>query len=219
VLVLGGGDGLALREVLGHEGVEAVTLVDLDPAMTELGRSFAPLAELNRGAFEDARVSVVNDDAMVWLETAPGGWDAAIVDFPDPNSFALGKLYTRRFFQLLGARLAPGGAISVQATSPLFARRSYWCIVETLRSAGFFVHPYHAAVPSFGEWGFTLAMREPFAVPRALPEHLSLRFLNDATLASMFLFPADMGPVDVEVNRLDNQRLVHYYEAEWRRWQ
>jgi spermidine synthase len=205
--------------VLGHPEVEAVTLVDLDPAMTELGRTFAPLVELNRAAFDDARVSVVNDDAMVWLETAPGGWDAAIVDFPDPNSFALGKLYTRRFFQLLGARLAPGGAISVQATSPLFARRSYWCIVETLRSAGFFVHPYHAAVPSFGEWGFTLAMREPFAAPAAVPEHLSLRFLNHATLASLFVFPADMGPVEVEVNRLDNQRLVHYYESEWRRWQ
>jgi spermidine synthase len=62
-------------------------------------------------------------------------------------------------------------------------------------------------------------MREPFAAPTAVPEHLSLRFLNDATLASLFLFPADMGPIEVEVNRLDNQRLVHYYESEWRRWQ
>src|SRR5262249_46160335 len=125
VLVLGGGDGLALRELLAHRSVEGVTLVDLDPAMTDLGRSFEPLARINERAFEDPRVQVVNEDAMVWLDTAPGGWDAAIVDFPDPNSFALGKLFTRRFFQVLGEHLADGAAISVQATSPLFARRSY----------------------------------------------------------------------------------------------
>jgi spermidine synthase len=219
VLVLGGGDGLALREILAHPEVRAVTLVDLDPAMTDLGRSFAPLAELNRHSFSDSRVSVINQDAMLWLETAPADWQAAIVDFPDPNSFALGKLYTRRFFQLLGRHLAPGAAISVQATSPLFARRSFYCIMETLRAAGFVVRPYHVTVPSFGEWGFALAMREPFEAPVQPPRDVPLRFLNADALTSMFQFPLDMAPVDVEINRLDNQRLVRYYESEWRRWQ
>ena len=219
VLILGGGDGLALREVLAHRSVEAVTLVDLDPAMTELGRRFAPLAALNRYAFEDPRVRVVNEDAMIWLETAPLGWDAAIVDFPDPNSFALGKLFTRRFFQLLGQHLSPDAAISVQATSPLFARHSYWCIIETLRAAGFVVQPYHVAVPSFGEWGFALAVQHEFATPAAPPADVPLRFLNQAALASMFQFSADMAPVEVDINRLDNQRLVRYYESEWRHWQ
>jgi spermidine synthase len=219
VLILGGGDGLALREVLAHEAVEAVTLVDLDPAMTELGHDFEPLVGLNRRAFFDPRVQVVNEDAMIWLEAAPLGYDAAIVDFPDPNSFALGKLYTRRFFQLLARHLSPGAAVAVQATSPLFARRSYWCIVETMKAAGFVTRPYHVAVPSFGEWGFVLAKREPFEPPSAPPEGLSLRFLNAAALAGMFEFAQDMGPLEVEINRLDNQRLVHYYESEWRRWQ
>jgi spermidine synthase len=218
-LVLGGGDGLALRELLAHDSVEAVTLVDLDPAMTELGQHFTPLAALNQHAFEDPRVQVVNQDAMIWLESAPGGWDVAIVDFPDPNTFALGKLFTRRFYQALGEHLAPGGAISVQATSPLFARRSFWCIVETLRASGFFVQPYHAAVPSFGEWGFALGMQQPFAPPGMPTEPPRLRFLNPAALAGMFQFPADMAPLEVEINRLDNQRLVRYYESEWRRWQ
>jgi spermidine synthase len=218
VLILGGGDGLALREVLAHP-VEAVTLVDLDPAMTELGREFEPLAELNRRSFFDARVEVVNQDAMIWIESAPRDFDVAIVDFPDPNTFALGKLYTRRFFQLLAQHLAPDAAVSIQATSPLFARQSYWCIVETMKSAGFFTRPYHVAVPSFGEWGFVLAKKQPFEPPRAPPEGVPLRFLNADALASMFEFPADMGPVEVEINRLDNQRLVHYYEDEWRRWQ
>jgi spermidine synthase len=218
VLILGGGDGLALREVLAHP-VEAVTLVDLDPAMTELGREFEPLAELNRRSFFDPRVEVVNQDAMIWIESAPRDFDVAIVDFPDPNTFALGKLYTRRFFQLLAQHLAPDAAVSIQATSPLFARQSFWCIVETMKSAGFFTRPYHVAVPSFGEWGFVLAKKQPFEPPRAPPEGVPLRFLNADALASMFEFPADMGPVEVEINRLDNQRLVHYYEDEWRRWQ
>lgn len=218
VLILGGGDGLALREVLAHP-VQTVTLVDLDPAMTEIGREFEPLARLNRDSLSDPRVQVINQDAMIWIESAPRDFDVAIIDFPDPNTFALGKLYTRRFFQLLGQHLAPDAAVSIQATSPLFARQSYWCIVETLRSAGFFTQPYHVAVPSFGEWGFVLAKKQPFEPPRAPPGGVPLRFLNADALAGMFEFSADMGPIDVEINRLDNQRLVHYYEDEWRRWQ
>ena len=220
VLILGGGDGLALREVLAHPSVEAVTLVDLDPAMTELGRSFELLAKLNRRSFHDPRVTVVNDDALVWLEEAatPRPWDAVIIDFPDPNTFALGKLYTTRLYKLVRARLAPGGAMTVQATSPMFARRSFWCIVATLRAAGFTVHPYHVAVPSFGEWGFALARAEPFAPPRA-PPPVALRFLDEDAMAAMFRMPADMKPEPVEINRLDDQTLVRYYESEWRRWQ
>jgi spermidine synthase len=218
VLILGGGDGLALREVLAHP-VEHVTLVDLDPAMTDLGKQFQPLVELNRRAFFDPRIEVVNEDAMIWIDQSRDAFDAAIVDFPDPNSFALGKLYTRRFFQQLGRHLAPGAAIGVQATSPLFARRSYWCIVETLRAAGFSTQPYHVAVPSFGEWGFVLATLQPASRPTTPPDGVPLRFLNREALAAMFELPSDMGPLEVEINRLDNQQLVHYYEAEWRRWQ
>jgi spermidine synthase len=225
VLILGGGDGLALREVLAHP-VDSVTLVDLDPAMTELGHDFEPLAALNRRSFSDPRVEVINADAMVWIDSIPGvhdaapvTYDAAIIDFPDPNTFALGKLYTRRFFQRLAEHLAPGAAVSVQATSPLFARKSFWCIVETLKAAGFHTHAYHVAVPSFGEWGFVLAARQPFQPPRQPPAGVPLRFLNAEALAGMFDFAADMGPLEVEINRLDNQRLVHYYEDEWRRWQ
>lgn len=218
VLILGGGDGLALREVLAHPSVEAVTLVDLDPAMTQLARRFPALGALNRQSLADRRVTVVNDDAMVWLDEQPGTWDAIIVDFPDPNTFALGKLYTKLFYRRLLARLSPGGAVGVQATSPLFARRSYWCIVETMRAAGFSVLPYHITVPSFGVWGYALARRVAFTPPAHAPD-LALRFVNDAALAAMFEMPADMTPVAVEINQLDNQVLVRYYEKEWRRWE
>jgi len=221
VLILGGGDGLALREVLAYPTVGEVTLVDLDPAMTTLSRTFPALGELNHHSFDDPRVTVINDDALVWLDEHPGTWDAIIVDFPDPNTFQLGKLYTRLFYKRVYAHLAAGGAVSVQATSPLFARRSYWCIVETMRAAGFSVQPYHVTVPSFGVWGYALARRGAFQPPTRVPAIAGhrLRYLNDAALAAMFELPADMTPVPVEINQLDNQALVRYYEREWRRWE
>jgi spermidine synthase len=218
VLILGGGDGLGLREVLKYPSVEEVVLVDLDHEMTELSRRFPPLASLNRGAFDDPRVRVVNADAMIWLEEDGPPFDAALIDFPDPNSFALGKLYTTRFYHMLKRRLAPDAAVSVQSTSPLFARSSYWCIVRTLEASGFSVRPYYTAVPSFGVWGFALARRAPFGVPSRAPS-VELKFLDDSALPAMFMLSADLGPVPVEVNRLDNQSLVRYYEAEWRRFE
>jgi spermidine synthase len=216
VLILGGGDGLALREVLKYRGVEHVTLVDLDPAMTALSSRFVPLARLNANAFRDRRVRVVNEDAMIWIERVRDKFDVAIVDFPDPGSFSLGKLYSTRFYRLLRARLAPGAAVAVQSTSPLYARQSYWCIVRTMEAAGLHVRPYQTTVPSFGVWGFSLARLEPFPAPSRVD--VPVRFLDEPTLASMFVFPRDMQPVSVEINRLDNQVLVRYYEDEWRKW-
>jgi spermidine synthase len=217
VLVLGGGDGLAVREILKHPSVREVRLVDLDPAMTRLAVENPLLLALNGGSLLDPRVHVVNEDAMTWLRK-PGGplFDAAIVDFPDPHNFSLGKLYTRHFYTLLRDHLDPGGMVAVQSTSPLLARRSYWCINRTLQAAGFQVRPYHALVPSFGEWGYALAALRPFPAPTTVPP--GLRYLDEATLASLFVLGPDMAPVEAEVNRLNNQALVHYYEEEWRAW-
>lgn len=221
VLVLGGGDGLALREILRHRSVEHVTLVDLDPGMTELSRAFPPLAELNTHSFSDPRVQVANADAFVWLaEQAPRltPFDVVVVDFPDPNHFALGKLYTKRFYSLLQGAMADDAVAVVQATSPLLVPKSFWTIVTTMEAAGLHVHPYHALVPSFGEWGYCLAQKRVFAVPERLAPVAGLRFLNDDTLRAMFVMPRDMGRVPAAVNRLDNQLLVHTYEGEGARW-
>jgi len=217
VLILGGGDGLALREVLRWPSVQAVTLVDLDQAMTHLWEKYPPLGELNGHAYRDPRVQVVNQDAFIWVEGAGVAYDAAIIDFPDPSTFALGKLYTTRFYRLLQRRLTPEAAVSIQCTSPLFARASYWCIVRTLEAAGWVVRPYQTAVPSFGVWGFALARRTPFTIPERLPS--GLRYLDAATLPTLFVLPVDLGPMPVEINRLDNQVLVRYHESEWRRFE
>ena len=215
VLVLGGGDGLAVREILRYPAVERVTLVDLDPEMTRLFTDNPLLASVNAGALRDPRVRVVNADAFVWLADTGETFDVVIADFPDPHNFSLGKLYSRTFYRVLRARLAPGGLTALQATSPMFARRSFWCIVETVRSAGLTARPYHAYVPSFGEWGFVLAGDATWAPPRAYPA--GLRFLTVDATPALFAFPPDMAAVPVEVNRLDNQILVHYYGAEWQR--
>lgn len=215
VLVLGGGDGLAVREILKYPQVEAVTLVDLDPAMTGLFATAPPLVALNQGSLNSPRVTVVNGDALQWLEQSRDYFDFVVVDFPDPNNFALGKLYTSAFYRLLEKRLSANGLIVVQSTSPFYARQSFWCVVATLEEAGFKTAPYHALVPSFGEWGFILAGRRDFA-PVAV-DAAKTRFLTPETIADLFRFPADMGRVPAEVNRLNNQALVRYFEAEWRK--
>ncbi len=222
VLVLGGGDGLAVREVLKYESVESVTLVDLDPAITELSEKLPVLADLNNSALSDKRVEIVNADAFVWADnnkTEP--FDVAILDFPDPNNFALGKLYSTRFYRLLKTKLKPDASLVIQSTSPLYARNSYWCIVKTLETTGFEVKPYQTTVPSFGIWGYVLAKQKPFDAPKEIPQKLNLKFLNSNSMVSMFDFPVDASkPKDeLEINRLDNQALVRYYEAEWRRFE
>ncbi|MBA3459546.1 MAG: polyamine aminopropyltransferase [Deltaproteobacteria bacterium] len=218
VVILGGGDGLALREVLAHPSVERVTLVDLDPAMTRFGKNFPPLAALSRNSLDDRRVTVVNTDAMLWIQENTELWDVIIIDFPDPNTFGIAKLYTTLFYSRTMARLAPGGAIGMQATSPLLSRAAYWCVVETMRAAGLTVQGYQVSVPSFGVWGFALAKTAAFPTPTRAP-NVALRFLNDAAMTSMFHMPADMGPVPVDINRLDDPVLVRYYERDWKRWQ
>ena len=216
VLILGGGDGLAAREVLRFPEVERVTLVDLDPAMTRLAVQYQELAELNGHSLEHDKLRIINDDAFRFLDETSETFDVAIVDFPDPNNFSLGKLYTTKFYGLLKRRLSEGGVAVIQSTSPLFARRSFWVIDETVRAAGFATRPYHAWVPSFGEWGYVLASTSSMEPKRPFPE--GLRFLSETMLPTLFVFPPDMDQVPSEVNRLNNQTLVHTYEEEWRRW-
>ena len=251
VAVLGGGDGMAVREILKYPSVESVTLVELDPAMTQLFSQHETLTRLNGGALNNPKVHIVNTDAFQWLQDgqssaagppqgasapragiagapppgpgsepraagsvgAPDTFDVIVVDFPDPTNFSIGKLYTNSFYALLEQRLAASGYAVVQTTSPLVARQSFWTVVQTIESVGLRTTPYHAHVPSFGEWGFVIASRRPWRLPEALPGEL--RFLSADTLPLLFDFPLDMARVPAEVNRLSNQALVHTYEREW----
>ena len=213
VAVLGGGDGMAVREILKYPSVESVTLVELDPAMTRLFSEQPTLVQLNGGALKSPKVKVVNTDAFAWLDSGTDLFDVIIVDFPDPTNFSIGKLYTNSFYALLDKRLSASGYAVIQTTSPLVARKSFWTVAQTIESVGLTATPYHAHVPSFGEWGFIIASRRPWHVPASLPA--GLRFLDLPSLPVLFDFPLDMARVPTEVNRLSNQVLVTTYEQEW----
>lgn len=222
VLVLGGGDGMAVREILRYASVKQVVLVELDPAMTKLFSSEERLLELNGRSLKDPRVQVINTDAFTWLTQPVGSkagdsFDVIVVDFPDPTNHAIGKLYSNSFYGLLDSHLSAGGYAVIQATSPLMARQSYWTVVNTLESVELSTTPYHAHVPSFGEWGFVLAHRRPWRMPTRLPQ--GLRFLTVAGLPALFDFPPDMSRVPTEINRLSNQSLVEVFAHEWGRVQ
>jgi spermidine synthase len=217
VLILGGGDGLAAREVLKEPKVKSVTLVDLDPEMTQLFRQTPMLKQLNAGSLSSNRVQVINADAFRWIRTSKKLYDVIIIDFPDPTEFSLGKLYTDIFYREVSRSLAPEGVAVVQSTSPLIAPKSYWTIAVTLEATGLHARGYHAYVPSFGEWGFTLAAHRPVTGNGRIPE--GLRFLNDETVKSMFIFAPDMQRQPTEVNRLDNQSLVRSFAQEWGRYE
>jgi spermidine synthase len=215
VIVLGGGDGLALREVLRYKNIEHVTVVDLDPAMTQAFTTRPELAKLNHSAFSDKRVRVLNQDAAMWLKGSDDMFDAAIIDFPDPSSFALGKLYSVPFYDMVRRHVAANGLVVVQSTSPFFAPHAYWTVEATLREAGMRTYPYHAYVPSFGEWGFILASPQAAYVPPT-SYRLPMRFLSKDTTREMFTFPPDMPALKMAPNRLNTQSLVREFEQDWR---
>ncbi|MDP9432764.1 MAG: polyamine aminopropyltransferase, partial [Actinomycetota bacterium] len=217
VLILGGGDGLALREVL-RSPVDKVVEVELDPAVLRLAREDERLRQLNRDSLRDPRVRVVEADAMTWLRSATEQFDVVIVDMPDPDDPATAKLYSLEFYGLAKRVLAPGGRLVVQAGSPYFAPAAYWSVVRTVNAAGLAVVPYHVDVPSFGNWGFVLAGHKPPARPlRVSPEVAAeLRFLDAGVLASATAFPRDVQPQDVDITTLDRPRILDYTRQGWR---
>ncbi|MFC8381974.1 polyamine aminopropyltransferase [Nocardia sp. NPDC057272] len=215
VLVLGGGDGLALREILRYRDIAEVTLVELDPAMIELARTDDRLTDLNRRAFDDRRVTVVNADAFTWLRSAPGLFDAVIVDLPDPDQTSVAKLYSQEFYAMTANVLAPGARMVVQSGSPFFAPRSFWTIDATVRSAGLHTTPYHVDVPSFGDWGFVLASAGAAPAP-SLRSPGPLRSLDETTLTAATVFPPDRRAVDPEVSTLMRPVILDLQRQEWR---
>lgn len=217
VLVLGAGDGLAVRELLRYPDVRRITVVDLDSAVVALARTEPRLRQLNGGSLDDPRVRVLHADAFGWLRSTTERFDVVIADLPDPDETATAKLYSVEFYTLVRSALAAEGRLVVQAGSPYFAPRSYWSIEASLREAGFATTPYHVDVPSFGDWGFLLAAPGDSPPMLALPKDApTLRFLDHATLAAAEVFPPDRRRVDVPASTLLQPRVLEYARAEWR---
>ncbi len=218
VLVLGGGDGLAVRELQKYSDVKEITLVDLDAAVVKLFSSHPALINLNNKALNKSNVTIVHQDAFTWLKEQNTHFDLIIIDFPDPSNFSLGKLYSQTFYYELQSKLSADGICVIQSTSPFFARKSFWTINSTIQSVGLQTLPYHCYLPSFGEWGFIIAAKQIPDFPlRDYPQSLS--FISDNTFKQLQYFPADMSEVKTGVNKLNDQLLVHTFEQEWSNYQ
>jgi spermidine synthase len=214
VLVLGGGDGMAVRELLRYEKIKNITLVDLDTKITDLFSTEPKLTTLNNNALSNPRVRVINEDAWQWLDKNNNKFELILADFPDPGNYAVSRLFTTTFYRLISQHLTHDGAVVVQATSPLFARKAFWCIDNTLHEAGFNTAPYHIYVPSFGEWGFIVASKQTWQPIQ--PITLPLRAITNTNLTGLFQFPPDMERIPTEPNLLDHPVLVQYYDEAWR---
>ena len=214
VLVLGGGDGLAVREILKYSQIESITLVDLDPEMTKIFSSHTMLTQLNQNSLLSPKLHVINADAFPWIDSNTDSFDFIVIDFPDPTNYSLGKLYTTAFYRAVARHLSAQGVIVVQSTSPMFARDSFWCIANTLKQAGLKTFPYHVYVPSFGEWGFVLASQHDYNPPTSLPA--GLRFIDVKGIPALFQFPPDMAPLAIPPNQLNDQVLVRLYDQDWK---
>jgi spermidine synthase len=228
VLILGGGDGLALREVLKYNRVQSVTLVDIDPVMTELGRRHPILVSINKGSLANPKVRIINQDAAQFVQEDTHLYGVIIIDLPDPDSIDLMHVYSKNFYETLRHHLIRGGVLAAQATSPYFSQKAFLCILKTIQHAGFTVLPYHNHIPTMGEWGWVLGVDEQAADPdqlkSAVARHqfndVETRYINQDAVISMTHFGKGILDEsllsDIIVNTEINPVLHRYYlSGQW----
>ncbi len=217
VLVLGGGDGLAAREILKYDDVDQITVVDLDPVITELAATDTTLRSLNEDALHNPKVKVVNQDAQQFLKSTDQLYNLVVIDLPDPSDESLVSLYSDTFYRLVKRRLAKDGLAVTQSSSPFFAQNAFWCIHQTIEAAGLHATAYHANVPSFGEWGFNLFGGWQID-PKKITIRVPTRFLSDESLGPLFVFDKDIGEVKTQINTLLTPILLFYHREGWESW-
>ncbi|MEK6481862.1 polyamine aminopropyltransferase [Catalinimonas sp. 4WD22] len=226
VLILGGGDGCGVREILKYPGVENITLVDLDPAMTELGKNHPILKDLNNGALLNEKVEIVNEDAFHFLENTNQYFDVVIVDLPDPKTVELGRLYSMEFYTLASRQMRPNAVMITQAGSPYFATKAFYCIDKTMSAAGFKTQPMHNQVVTLGEWGWVIGVKTEQSSLNLKEKLQQLSFtdietawLNQEAMQLMTSFGKNFFLSEndsVEVNTVHNPVLYKYYlDGNW----
>lgn len=198
VLILGGGDGLAAREVLRYPDVRDVTVVELDRDVTRLARTDPALSELNGHAFRDPRLTAVTADAFNWMRAAHGSYDVVISDLPDPGISTSTKLYSAEFYGLVAQALAPGGRVVVHGGQPASRPRTFWTVEASMRAAGLGTSPYRISGPAVDSaagpdrathreqrahgWGFVLAGAGRRPEPGLAPKAPELRSMTEPGL-------------------------------------
>lgn len=212
VLILGGGEGLLARELLKHPDIQSIKIIDLDPEVFRLAKENAYIRDLNEHALFHSKVESVADDAMRFLKENDEYYDIILADLPDPSNESLARLYSTAFFKMIRSRLAPEGVFVTQASSTFHTLNSFWCIYESVKASGFaHTYPYHAYVPSFGDWGFVLAAEQPLKADQFEPQ-VPCKFLDPATVKKMFHFEKDIeNPGNLAINKLDKPVLLDYF--------
>ncbi len=213
ILILGGGDGMAAREVLKYDGILSIDLVDLDPEMTWVGTQFNPVVQMNDNALNSELLTIHNADAFNFLQESQDVWDRIIIDFPDPHNEAISKLYSQEFYALVLTHLTKDGAIVSQSSSPFFARRTYWTIGETMESMFPEVVSYNAHIPSFGAWGFHLGLRG--AAPDLSRAPSGRAYMSEDVFRAATIFPCDISkPTGLRVNSIFDPTLYESYNQD-----
>ncbi len=224
VLVLGGGDGAAVREVLKYPSVEEVVLVDLDPSVTKLAMTHRVLLDINQNSLNNPKVTVINQDGFTYLEDIKDRFDVAIADFPDPRTVDLGRLYSREFYWLCNRALKQDGMLVTQAGSPYYAEKAFNCIDTTMQTAGFQTLRLHNQVPTLGEWGWVLGAKNTNEnltdkLKKSDLGNIETKWLTNEALTALCsfgkqIFPKEKGPI--AVNKLHDPVLYKYYlDGRW----
>ena len=219
VLILGGGDGMAVREILKYPEVERITLVDIDPVITELCATFEPIRKLNEGALDSDKLVVVNEDAFSWLRDYMGeiseqkpAFDRVIIDLPDPHNEALDKLYSKEFYHIVRQSMSADGYMISQCSSPFFAREVYWCIRTTMEAAEFNVKSFRIPMVSFGIWGFHICAASSQPDWSNDIDESMCKFMSNELFESCTHFGKDISRIEMPVNRTLEPKLYSLYE-------
>lgn len=233
VLIIGGGDGLALRDVLKYSP-KSVTLIDLDDELIEIfknpeqhvnSRLAKQISQLNQNSLNDKRVTIMKADAFIAINELlkkHQTYDAIIIDLPDPSHPDLNKLYSVNFYARLKLLLAGDGLIAVQSTSPYHAKDTFISIGKTMAAADYaHVEQYHDNVPTFGEWGWTIAAKSGASPLTRLNKLTQLpvahSWLNLASLKAAFIFPNNFfqNEDEIDINILGSHTIYQLHQQAW----
>ncbi len=217
VLVLGGGENLASRELLKHASIQQIDVVDIDSMMFHLSRHYKDLIRLNANAANHPKVHLIQQDAFAYLSQTDKTYDLIIADLPDPSNEALARLYSRQFFILIRNVLNKNGCFVTQAGEIYLSNTVYSCIFNTIKDVFPVVSTYHAYVPSFGDWGFVLGSNHAMHFDtHTLPANL--KFLTDTQFQFSFNLPKDISIRKTHINTLNSPVILDYYLSDWEKW-
>jgi spermidine synthase len=213
VLILGGGDGLAVREILKHDKVEQIHLVDIDPEMLRIASELPMLKRLNENSMASSKLTTFAEDAFSFINKPGLMYDRVIIDMPDPHNEAINKLYSREFYTMIQRRMVPDGVLVTQSSSPFFTRNVYWSIESTLSAVFDTTSSYQTSLPSFGIWGFHMARNQ-----RGFPEQwafdIETKSLTASTMQAATVFGKDIAKLEAPVNSIMEPKLYQLYVAD-----